>query len=193
MLERLLGSQIRAAILRVLFTKEQREVHIRELARMTGFSAPCLMREIKMLASESLIGIDKRENRSYCRANERSPFYPVLCELVDKAESGDLILAHCFAQSEVAVVFIYGSRAKGTARNDSDYDLFVIGEIGLRQVSALVGPARERLGVEINPYVITPSELKKRLAQKDHFLTEVLNGKKIFVKGGEDELRAMAG
>lgn len=93
MLAKLLGSQVRAAILRVLFTEERCEVHLRELARRTGFSAPCLMREAKMLVGEAIIIEDKRENRSYYRANENCPLCSALMELVAKTSSGEAIIA----------------------------------------------------------------------------------------------------
>lgn len=188
MLAKLLGSQVRAAILRVLFTEERCEVHLRELARRTGFSAPCLMREAKMLVGEALIIEDKRENRSYYRANEKSPLYLVLVELVAKTSSGETIITRQFKSSPSEVIFIYGSRAKGTAKIDSDYDLFVLGEEGLRSVVARISEIRDLVGVEINPYVITKAEFVKRVKAGDHFLTEVLKEKKIFIKGGEDEL-----
>ena len=166
---------------------------MRELSRITGFSTPCLTREAKALAEESIVIIEKRANRSYCRANEKSPVYHALAELVAKTASGESILRDVFADSDSPIVFIYGSRANGKARPDSDYDVFVIGNEGLRKVSARINEAAGRIGVEVNPYVITADELRKRMKAGDHFLTEVMGSKKVFLKGGNDELGAMAG
>ena len=47
------------------------------------------------------------------------------------------------------------------------------------------------LGVEINPYVITREEFRRRFAAGDHFIREVAAGPKAFLKGGADELGAM--
>ena len=79
-----------------------------------------------------------------------------------------------------------------TERADSDFDVFVIGDEGLRSISARVGKVAEASGVEVNPYVVTELEFKKRLAKGDHFLTEVMATPKIFLKGGENELAGMA-
>ena len=45
MLEQIIGSKGRAAILRSLFDGRRQSVHIRELARISQLSAPSLMRE----------------------------------------------------------------------------------------------------------------------------------------------------
>jgi len=193
MLERLLGSTARAALLRTLFTDEHRSVHLRELARANALSAPCLMREAKNLVADGILTEEKDGNRVFYSANEKSPYYAALKELVAKASSGESVLRTALADSDAKVAFIYGSRAKGTARSDSDYDVFVIGREGLRSIVGRLSKARERLGVEINPYVITPEEYAKRRSSKDHFLRDVISGAKIFLKGGEDELGAMEG
>lgn len=191
MLERLLGSGIRAAIFRTLFTKECRKAHLRELARISGFGAPALMREAKMLVAEGLLVEEEDGNRTLYSANVRSGLYAAICDLVLKTTAPEELLRKALDTDDVKVAFIYGSRAKGTARADSDYDVFVIGDCGLRQLSALLMPLREKIDVEINPYVVSTSEFIRRRREGDHFLTDVMSGKKIFVKGGPDELGAM--
>lgn len=193
MLGRLLGSQVRAALFRALFSEGRREVYLRELSRLTGFSAPSLLREANQLLEESIICVDKRENRSYYSANVESPLYDIICSLVERTSSGEAILKSVFKDSAQRVAFIYGSRANGTARPDSDYDLMLIGEEGLRATIARLSAVKDRLGVEINPYVLTPSEFSRRLSAGDHFLTEVRKSPKVFLKGSEDELKSMEG
>jgi predicted nucleotidyltransferase len=96
------------------------------------------------------------------------------------------------SDSDADVAFIYGSRAKGTARADSDYDVFVIGNEGLRQVIARLRTVAEDINVEINPYVLSRKEFTNRLKAGDHFITEVIASPKIFLKGTKNELAAMA-
>ena len=99
-----------------------------------------------------------------------------------------MVLRDAFADSPAKVVFIYGSRARGSERADSDYDLFVIGNEGLRGVSARIQKAAEKIDVEINPYVIAPDEFSRRMKAGDHFLNDVMASAKRFLKGDEDEL-----
>ena len=149
------------------------------------------MREAKLLVHDGILVEEKDGNRILYSANRESPFHDALAEIVAKATDGTRLLSEAFSQSSMPLVFIYGSRANGSARADSDYDIFCIGGEGLRKVSSLLSPLRDALGVELNPYVITESEFKERLAHGDHFLREVVSAPKIFVKGDEDGLKAM--
>lgn len=188
MLEQIIGSKGRAAILRSLFDGRRQSVHIRELARISQLSAPSLMREAKSLVKIGLLCENQDGNRVDYRANIESPLYDVLKQLVEKTAGAEVVLRDLFADSLSEIVFIYGSRAKGTERADSDYDLFVIGNEGLRSVSGRIRKAAGKIDVEINPYVITPEEFARRLKRGDHFLKDVMASSKRFLKGGEDEL-----
>ena len=191
MLEQIMGSKGRAAILRHLFDGRCQKSHIRELARLSGLSAPSLMREAKEMVRMGLIRESRDGNRVDYLADVNSPLYDVLRQLVEKTSGVEVVLKKAFADSQANVVFIYGSRARGTERADSDYDLFVIGEEGLRSVSGRVRRAAGTVDVEINPYVIAPDEFRRRQKAGDHFLNEVMSSPKRFLKGGEDELAGL--
>lgn len=188
MLEQIVGSKGRAAILRSLFDGRHQSVHIRELARISRLSAPSLMREAKSLVRIGLLCESKDGNRVDYVANVVSPLYEVLERLVGKTDGAEVVLRDVFADSPSKVVFIYGSRAKGSERTDSDYDLFVIGNEGLRSVSGRVRKAAEKVDVEINPYVIAPDEFARRMKAGDHFLKDIMSSPKRFLKGDENEL-----
>ena len=188
MLEQIVGSKGRAAILRCLFDGRNQSVHIRELARVSKLSAPSLLREAKSLVRIGLLCESRDGNRVDYAANVTSPLYEVLERLVEKTDGAEVILRNLFADSLAKVVFIYGSRARGTERADSDYDLFIIGDEGLRSVSGRVRKAAERIDVEINPYVITSDEFVQRMKAGDHFLKDVMSSPKRFLKGDENEL-----
>ena len=191
-LDKLIGSKGRVALLITLLDGKQRRVHIRELARNSGLSAPSLMREAKSLVKIGLLLEERDGNRVDYLANVASPLYAVLSELVAKTTGAEIALKEAFSDSDNDVVFIYGSRAKGMERTDSDYDVLVIGREGLRKTVARAGAVANRIGVEVNPYVITTEEFKQRISSGDHFLKEVMASQKIFLKGDEDELARLA-
>ena len=146
------------------------------------------MREAKSLVRIGLLCESKDGNRVDYVANVVSPLYEVLERLVGKTDGAEVVLRDVFADSPSKVVFIYGSRAKGSERTDSDYDLFVIGNEGLRSVSGRVRKAAEKVDVEINPYVIAPDEFARRMKAGDHFLKDIMSSPKRFLKGDENEL-----
>ena len=191
-LNTLIGSKGKVALLSALLDGKQRRVHIRELARNSGLSAPSLMREAKSLVRIGLLREERDGNRVDYLANVDSPLYTSLSELVCRTTGPELALRESFAESDNDVVFIYGSRAKGNERTDSDYDVFVIGREGLRKTAARVGEVANRIGIEVNPYVMATKEFKQRLSVGDHFLSEVMASPKIFLKGDEDELARLA-
>ena len=191
-LDKLIGSKGRVALLITLLDGKQRRVHIRELARNSGLSAPSLMREAKSLVKIGLLREERNGNRVDYLANVASPLYAVLSELVVKTAGAEIALKEAFSDSDNDVVFIYGSRAKGMERTDSDYDVLVIGREGLRKTVARAGAVANRIGVEVNPYVITTEEFRQRISSGNHFLKEVMASQKIFLKGDEDELARLA-
>lgn len=67
----------------------------------------------------------------------------------------------------------------------------VIGSIGLRALSGLLAGVSDKIEREINPYVITEEEFLRRVNSKDHFITSILKGDKIFITGNEHELERM--
>lgn len=191
-LDTLIGSKGKVALLSALLDGKQRRVHIRELARESGLSAPSLMREAKSLVKIGLLREERDGNRVDYLANVDSPLYAALSELVAKTVGPENALKESFADSDNDVVFIYGSRARGEERADSDYDVFVVGSEGLRKTAARTGEVANRIGVEVNPYVISAAEFKRRISAGDHFLREVMASPKIFLKGDEDELARLA-
>ncbi len=85
-----------------------------------------------------------------------------------------------------------GPEVYKTARSDSDYDVFVIGNEGLRKTVLRLRDATDKLGVEVNPYVLSRAEFERRIKSGDHFLSEVMSSPKIFLKESDNELTAMA-
>ena len=191
-LETLLGSKGKVVLLSTLFDGKQRRAHIRELARNSGLSAPSLMREAKALVKIGLLREEHDGNRVDYFANVDSPLYAPLAELIAKTIGPECLLKTMFADGDDDIAFIYGSRAKGSERADSDYDVFVIGWDGLRKIAARIGEIADKAGIEINPYVISPEEFTRRVSTGDHFLRDVLASPKVFLKGNEDELAGLA-
>ncbi len=83
---------------------------------------------------------------------------------------------------------MFGSLAAGDATEESDVDLMVIGQVGLRDVAPLVSKIGSALGREVNPVTISPQEWAERLAQSDHFIGNVARGPKLFIVGDASEL-----
>ena len=192
LLTQLICSRARAEILRVLFGLRSGEVHLREMQRQTGFAVGTVRQDVEKLVKVGLVIRRKDGNRVYYAANERHPLASDIRQLVLKTIGLADVLAEALSDDRVRCALVFGSVAAGTAGAESDIDLLVIGDIGLRKLTELLSGVGDRLGREINPYVLSPAEFGKRAGAKEHFVSSVMRSAKIFVKGSQHELDAMA-
>jgi DNA-binding transcriptional ArsR family regulator len=189
----LVSSRVKAAILKLLFGSPPAELHLRELVRRSGLSIGTVQQELRRLTRIGLVTLRKDGNRVYYRANPAHPLCGELRSIVLKTDGLVGVLEGPLAEDHVLVAFVFGSVAAGEADAESDVDLMVIGSLGLRRLVQLLSGVAERLGREVNPHVLAPDEFKERKKKHDHFLTTVLAGPKLFVKGNADDLEAIGG
>lgn len=190
-LEIIVGTRTRAEIFRLLFEKSETELYLRELHRLTNLSIRPIQEEISRLLKGGLISSRKDGNRIYYRANTEHPLFSDLRSLVEKTTGVQAILKHALSVEEIQMVFIFGSVAAGTAKPESDLDLFVIGNLGLRHLSKLISGLSEKIGRVINPHVMSSNEFQKKLKEKNHFITSIMKTPKQFVIGEENDLKRL--
>ena len=191
-LSEILSSKSRAAILRLLFDGSEKELHVREIQRRSRFSVRTVRDELEKLLKLDLVQRRKDGNRVYYGAKREHPLYSELVRIVIKTVGLIDILREAVAGHNISVAFVFGSVASGEELATSDVDLMVIGEITLREVTALLSGTDERVGREINPFVITGPEFRKRLRSDDDFIGRVMAGPKIFAIGTQDDLEDLA-
>ncbi len=188
-LAELLSSKIRAEIFRILFGTRDESLHMREIERRTGFTMGTVQHELKKLHRLDLIKKNRDGNRLYYKANKDHPLYSEIKNIVLKTVGLVDVLRETLQESpEVISAFVFGSIARSEEKADSDIDLMVIGNMGLRQISALTSRLVDQIGREINPHVLTVAEFIIRLDKREHFISHVMNEKKLFVIGNEQDL-----
>ena len=187
----LLSSRARAEIFRLLFSGLEEELHVREIQRRSGLNDSTIRQELRKLADLDLIRGRKDSNRIYYSANKENPLYQDIQNLVIKTSGLVDVLKSSLQDERIKIAFVFGSIPKGEINAGSDVDIMVIGEIGLRNLSSLLSGIPEKIGREVNPYVLRRAEFRKRLQDKEHFLSSVLRSPKIFIIGNEHDLSAM--
>lgn len=177
---------------RLLFGLSDQPLHMRELARRSGFAIGTIQTEMKKLTSLDLVERSQDGNRVYFRANKNHPLYNDIQQLVFKT-SGlvDMLQQALGDQDAIQIAFLFGSAATGKLTAKSDVDLMVLGGIGLRKLLSLLAGISDRTGREINPMVMSTTEFRMRVADKQHFIMAVLEGPKYFIKGSADDISAM--
>ncbi|MDD5667426.1 MAG: nucleotidyltransferase domain-containing protein, partial [Actinomycetota bacterium] len=136
----------------------------------------------------------ERGNQVFYQANKDSPIFSDLKSLLVKtAGMSDVIRASLSdLEDKIRVAFIYGSFADGTDTAQSDVDIFVIGDISLREVVSRLRDAQVTIGREINPTTYSAGEFREKLQAGHHFVSSIYGTSKIFLVGNEDELKGLA-
>lgn len=166
---------------------------MREIERRSGFAIGSIQSEFKKLLRLDLVKKQRDGNRLYYRANKAHPLYPDIHHLVLKTTGlVEVLQAALKPAAGIRIAFVFGSIASREEKAESDIDLMVIGSIGLRKLTALLGDAFTQIGREINPYVLNVGDFVKRKESREHFIVRVLESPKIFIIGSDDELDAMA-
>jgi predicted nucleotidyltransferase len=191
MLAELLSSRVKAEIFRLLFGVAPQELHGREIERQSGLADATVRQELKRLLRLGIVKSRLDGNRTYYRADARHPLYPDIRNMVLKTSGLGEVLREALVSPDIKLAFVFGSLAAGTESAESDIDLIVIGTISLRQLVKLLSGVAARLGREINPHVFTVEEFTRRKKAHDHFISTILAAPKLFVIGGEHELKAM--
>lgn len=190
----ILSSRTRAELFRVLFGVVARECHLRELQRQTGASLGAVQNELARLETLHLVAVRRDGNRKYFSANRAHPVFPEIHRLVVKTAGLRDVLAEALSKEPgIALAFVFGSVARGEETAISDIDLMIIGDIGLRRISAILVEATERIGREINPHAMPAAEFRDRLARREHLVSRVAEAPKLFVVGTENDFAAVAG
>jgi DNA-binding transcriptional ArsR family regulator len=189
-----LFSGTRLSILSLLFINDNESFYLREIMRILGKGRGSVQRELANLTDAGLILRSERGNQVFYQANKDSPVFSELKTLLVKtAGIADVVRASLSdLEDKIRVAFIYGSFADGTDTAESDVDVFLIGDISLREVVSRLQDAQATIGREINPATYSTGEFREKLQAGHHFVSSIYGTSKIFLIGNEDELKGLA-
>jgi predicted nucleotidyltransferase len=195
MLETLLGSRLRAKVLGWLFSHPDERFFVRQLTAFLQEDSTNVSRELARLEKTGILISTAEGKQKYYQANRQGPIFNELHGLVLKtAGVADVLRAVLTpAKERIRAAFIFGSVASNQENRRSDVDVMVVGQTSFREVVSLLSPAEEKMRREVNAVVYPVAEYQKKVQEGHHFVKTVLEEKKIFLIGDEDELRKLAG
>ena len=190
-----LFGKTRQAVLALLYGRADSSFYTKQILDAVKSGRGTVQRELKNLTDTGIITREVGGRQVYYRANEKCPIFNELKSVVRKTFGVADVIRQSLATvaDKIRVAFIFGSIASGAEGRASDIDLIIIGEVTFADAVSSLSKAQEILQREINPVVYSVAEFQKRIAERHHFVTDVLHGDKIFIIGGEDELRRLAG
>lgn len=187
----LLG-RTREAVIGLLFIDPEVGLHVREIARRTGFSAPSVARELRILEAVGVVTSEAIGRQLSYRANRSCSIFPELKSIAVKTWGLRGRVGTAISSLEgVESAFIFGSFAAGEAHPTSDVDVIVIGTVDYGVLSEAMSRVSMDVGRTVNAKLYRPTEWARKLGENNHFLAAVTSGPKLFLVGGEEVLSAI--
>lgn len=177
-------------LLSAILLQPERSWYLSEVARYLQVPPSSLQRELAQFVESGIVVKRQDGNRVYFQADRTCPVFEELFGLLTKTVGlADLVRdALTPFQDRIELAFIYGSVATSRERSSSDVDLMLVGEATLAEVAFPVRELESRLGRVVNLTVYTSLEFAKRVAEKNHFLTAVLETELLFILGTANDL-----
>jgi len=173
-----LKSRARRELMGYYFMNPTASHYLRELAKLLGLDPANLSRELRRLESEGIFQSERSGLQRYYRLNRKHALYRELRSIVFKTIGAAGGLREALQKVPgVEQAFLYGSFASDQADAASDIDLLIVGRPRAHVLEDSIRALERRLGREVNYTVLTPTELRKREAQKDPFLQSLWRGK----------------
>lgn len=186
-----LFSGTKQRVLGILYGQPARSFYANEVINLAASGSGAVQRELATLAGSGLITVKSVGNQKHYQANPESPIFAELCSIIQKTSG----LAEPIRQalvplsSRITAAFVYGSVAKKTDTANSDIDLMLISdEIDYGELFSVLEEVSVKLGRPINPTILTREEFGKRLANRESFLTRVMEQPKIWIIEGSNDL-----
>jgi len=186
-----LFSQVQLRVLGLFMGQPSRSYQVREVIKLVGSGRGAVQREIQKLTAAGILNVSTVGTRKVYQANPQSPIHDELRGIILKTVGLLEPLRKAlktFAQN-IDLAFVYGSIAKGKDTAKSDIDLMIIGnEIAYSEIYGALEKAERSLLRPINPSLMSRVEWKKKISNKNSFVSKILQQPKLFVIGTENEL-----
>jgi predicted nucleotidyltransferase len=178
-----LFGKTKKAVIGILFSKPEKSIHLRELARLADVSATMMSNELARLKSAGIVLSHQDGNRVGYQANQACPIFEELRGIARKTTGLADIIRNALPGRGIQLAFIFGSVATGTEGPRSDVDLMVVGNIDGIELNGSLAPVEGQIGRPIHISHYSPAEMVT--VRKDRILKKIFNGPKIMVIGDD--------
>jgi len=181
------------ALLALFFARPEQSFYLRQIVRLAGIGQGAAQRELARWVEAGLLVRTQRGHQVHFQANRESPVFAELKALTVKTAGVADVLREALAAvaDRVTLAFVHGSVARGTEKAGSDVDVVVVGKVRFGAVAAALSEAQAVLGREVNPMVYSEREFRDKVNAGHHFLKTVMDEPKLFLIGGERELKRL--
>jgi predicted nucleotidyltransferase len=177
-------------VLALLFGHPERALYVREIVAAAGTGASQVQKELELLTRAGLLLRERRANQVYFRANPDAPIFPELKGIIAKTFGIADIVREALAplETKITAALIFGSVARGEHHAASDVDVLVVGNVLLSDLAVGLEAAEQRLNRHVSVTLMDRREFARRQRGKEHFVTAVMKGAKIWLIGNAGSL-----
>lgn len=175
----------RADVLSSVLLEPGRWWFLSELARHLGVRPSSLQRELASLVHAGILARREDGRRVYFKANTSSPVFRDLRSLVERTAGIVPAVSNALGTfgHRIEIALMYGSLARGEERPTSDVDVLIVGSVKQIDLVPILRKLEDRFGREVNATLYSPQEFRNKMAAGDHFLSSVMKGKTILLRG----------
>lgn len=183
-----LHSSLRRKLLTYFYLNQSARVYVRQLASLLGVDSTNLSRELARMQQEGLLRAEVEGRQRYYSLDPGYPHLKAVLSMLQGRVGIEPTVAASFRRvAGIEHAYLYGSFAKDEADASSDIDLLIIGRPDAATLAEAASGLERTLHREVNYLVLTPRELKGKLARKDPFLADVWHGKRIEIPLSEQD------
>ncbi|MCK5266971.1 MAG: nucleotidyltransferase domain-containing protein [Spirochaetes bacterium] len=166
---------------------------MQEIGRIIDKKPGVFQRTLNNFVDEGILESERRANARYFWINKKYSLYKELHSIVFKTVGILGSLKDALGRlNNIKFAFIYGSYAKGKEVSLSDVDLMIIGTPNEGILIKDLDRLEVKLKRDINYKLYSLKCFKADVKNKNAFLLEVVNDKKIMLIGSTDELRKIS-
>lgn len=189
MLIDLLISKVRVKILELFLGNPGEMYHVREIVRRVGEEINAVRRELARLEKTGLLASEWRANRRFYSVKKDYIFYFELLSMINKSVGlGGGILKNRAKIGKIKYAMLSGSFVRGNPYTPNDVDLFVVGNIVLPELGAIVREEEARRNREVNFTPMTEEEFNFRKNRRDPFVMNILSKPRVMLIGDEEDM-----
>ena len=179
----------RAELLSLFFTNPDKFFYMQEIGRILNKKPGVFQRTLNNMVLEGILVSEYRANSRYFTVNKNNPIYKELKSIIFKTIGISGSIKQALEElKNLKLAFIYGSYAKNQENYLSDIDIMIIGnpdeEILINKLDSL----EKKLQREINYKIYSYNNLEKEIAEKEPFIINILEDRKIMLVGSENEI-----
>lgn len=192
MLNKILVSEVRVNILKLLLLNPNRAFHIRAIVRQVGAEINAVRRELDNLFEINLVHRRQSSNKIFYQIETSHPFFSDLLSLVAKEDGiGAAIIKNEKRIGKIDYAVLSLAFLRGRKSTAIDVDLFIVGEVDLEVIKNVVKEEESKMNREINYSVMNMEEFMSRKRTNDPFIYRVMTQSRTMLIGDDEKFCAV--